>query len=441
MPTALVEPKVRRPPARSSPTAPPPGRARRRLRLALVATAIVVVAAVVLLLPSQVMVVHPTPTALRDEAVGTGFVTAKVLIGVGAKITGIILTTAVDQGDPVSKGQILAELQNTDVRSQLSQAGHQLAAQRATVATAQANLAAAQARLQGSMSALERAKAARRLADITFERARSLQARGVVPKETFDAAETAQAEAVREVENAEAIRAAAQQQAAAAGSDITGASSLVEGSAAGVELQRANLGYTIVRSPVDGYAVTRDLEPGATVVPGLPIFTLADASVIWVSANIDERELDGLRVGQPATIMLRSNPNRKIAGIVARIARQADAITEEVTVDVAFAQRPADVTLNETAEIAILKREQSQGLALPITAIVRGPQGPAVWLARSGRLQMQAIKVGIRDKRGLTEVVEGLTASDIVLMNPSAAGIGLSTGTRVRTAVAGAEAR
>ena len=72
--------------------------------------------------------------------------------------------------------------------------------------------------------------------------------------------------------------------------------------AAGIDVQRANLAYTVVRSPVDGYVVTRDLEQGATVVPGLPIFTVADSSVIWVSANIDEREVGGLRVGQPATI-------------------------------------------------------------------------------------------------------------------------------------------
>ena len=436
MTTAPLEPETRRPPTRGAPGVPPPARARTRLRLALVATALVVAVAAGLLLPSRVTVVHPTPTSLRDEAMGTGLVTAKVLIGVGAKINGVILTTTVDQGDPVRKGQILAELHNTDVRSQLSQAGHQLAAQRASVASAHANLATAQARLRGSISGLEKAKAARRLADITFERARSLHAGGVVSNETFDAAETAQAEAAREVENAEALRAAAQQQAAAAEADGLAATSLVDGSSAGVELQRANLAYTIVRSPIDGFVVTRDLEPGATVVPGLPIFTLADSSVIWVSANIDERELDGLRVGQPAVITLRSNPSRKWPGTVARIARQADAVTEEVSVDVAFSPRPADVTLNETAEVAILKREQSAALALPITALVRGPQGPAVWLVKSGRLHLQTIKIGIGDKRGLTEVVEGLTAADAVLVNPSAAGVGLSTGTRVRAATA-----
>ena len=425
----------------TTPTLPPSGHARTRLRLAFLAVALAGIAAVAALLPGRVTVVHPTPTSLRDEATGTGVVTAKALIGVGARVNGIIMTTAVDQGDAVSKGQILAELQNTDVRSQLSQAGHQLAAQRATVATAQANLAAARARLQGSLSGLEKAKAARRLADLTFERTRSLHADGVVAKEAFDAAETAQAEAAREVENVEALRAAAQQQVAAAEAEGTAAASLAEGSAAGVDVQRANVGYTVVRSPVDGYAVTRDLEPGATVVPGLPIFTIADASVIWVSANIDERELDGLRVGQPATITLRSNPTRTMAGTVARIARQADAVTEEVTVDVAFSERPAVVTLNETAEITILKREQAQALAVPVTAIVRGPHGPAVWLVQGGRLRLQEIKAGVADKRGFTEVTEGLTASDAVLMNPSAEGTALSGGTRVRTAPADAAAR
>lgn len=64
MTTALVKPEIRRPPIRGAPTVSPPGRARTRLRLALLASAILVIAAVVLLLPSQVTVVHPTPTSL-----------------------------------------------------------------------------------------------------------------------------------------------------------------------------------------------------------------------------------------------------------------------------------------------------------------------------------------------------------------------------------------
>ena len=300
-----------------------------------------------------------------------------------------------------------------------------------------ANVAAAQARLQASLSALGKARAALRLADLTLARAKSLSDRGVVSREVFDAGETAQAEAAREVDNAEAMRAASAQQVAAAESDATAAAKMADVSAAGIDVQRANLAYTLVRSPVDGYVVTRDLEQGATVVPGLPIFTVADASVIWVSVNIDEREVGGLRLGQPATIVLRSDPARQIQGMVARIAEQADPVTEEVTVDVAFTQGLAGARLNETAEVEILKRDTSARSAVPATSLVRGLQpGSAVWVVREGRLTLRGIETGIRDKRGWVEITGGLTPSDLIVLNPSIEAAALTSGMRVRTRLA-----
>jgi HlyD family secretion protein len=197
------------------------------------------------------------------------------------------------------------------------------------------------------------------------------------------------------------------------------------------------LQYTIVTSPVEGYVVSRDLEEGGTVVPGLSIVTVAaQSSPIWASASIDEREIDGLKVGQPAIITLRSAPDRKLPGVVARIAKEADPVTEEVVVDVAFTQQPPDLRLNETAEVYILKTEKAGAKVLPRTAIVEGPRGPTVWVVTNGQLHSRPVSLGIRDKRGIVEVVNGVSDSDEVLVQPSATGIPMSQGKRVRTSLA-----
>ena len=405
-------------------------------RAAAFAVPVVIMLAVLALLPPKVVVVSINTMSLRDEAVGTGFIRAKVLVGVGAKINGVVVKTYVDQGDPVRKGQILAELQSNDVQNQIGLAKSQLAAQQSGLTSTEANLAAAQARLQAAVSAFEKSKAALRLAEINFKRAKDLHAAGVYSREAFDAAESAYDQAAREVDSAEALRKASEQQVLAARSESTAAAKNLAGSAASVNVQRANLEYTILRSPVDGYVISRDLEQGGTVVPGLPVFTVAESSVVWVSANIDEREIAGLRVGQLATITLRSNPNRKIAGKVARIAQQADSVTEEVVVDVAFVDPPSDLKLNETAEVTILKAEKPEAASVPATAIVRSSDGPSVWAVRDGRLRLQHVAVGIRDKRGLIEIVDGLGRGDSILANPTAAGLELASGIRVRTSAA-----
>src|SRR5579872_1480786 len=430
-PVARVEAALRPTLAPARPL--PPARPKRRRQLwMLAAGGIVLVLIVLVLLPPKVTVTHLSPMTLRDEAAGTGFVRAKVLIGVGAKINGVVLKTYVDQGDVVKKGQVLAKLQNLDFQNQLGQATSLAQAQQAAVDSARANLSASEARLQASISAVARATAGLRLAEINYARAKALYEGGVVSREFLDNAETAYAQSQEDLRNSQALQNSSQQEVKAAKAQVAASQKTMAGSEAEVGLQKANLQYTIVSSPVDGYVVSRDLEEGATVVPGLAIFTVVESSLIWVSANIDERETNELKVGEQTIITLRSAPNRKIPGHVARIAKEADPVTEEVVVDVAFAQRPPDIKLNETAEVYILKAEKEGAKALPRTAIVTGRAGPSVWTVTSGELQSRPVSLGMTDKRGLVEVVNGISDSEQVLIQPSAAGVGLTPGKRVR---------
>ena len=413
---------------------PTPVSPRRRLVWFLAGGIGAVILIVLALLPPKVSVVQLSTMTIRDEAVGTGFVRAKVTIGAGAKINGVVLKTLVDQGDVVRKGQVLAELQNQDLRSQLGQAANLAQAQQSAIRSAQANLAAAKARLQGSISDVAKAQAGLRLAGINFQRAKSLYESQVWSKEALDSAETGFLQAQEDVHNAEALRASAHEQVRAAEGEVAASEQTAAGSEAAVRFERANLQFSVVTSPVDGYVVTRDLEEGATVVPGLSIFTIAESRVIWVSVNIDEREMDQLKVGQPATITLRSSPGRKIPGVVARIAKEADAVTEEVLVDVAFSQQPPDVKLNETAEVRILKSEK-QAKTLPQTALVSGRDGNAVWTVAHGKLHLSPVLLGTRDKRGYVEILNGVSDSQHVLLQANTGGLAVSDAQRVRASL------
>ncbi len=428
---------------RTPPTRPLPVSTGRRTRMLWLigGTALILILITVALLPRQVPVTHLSTAMVRDEAAGTGFVRAKVTIGVGAKINGIVLKSYVDQGDSVKKGQIMAELQSQDVQSQIGQAVNQAQAQGATLISARADLGASRARLQASISAVGKSEAGLRLADINYQRAKSLYESAVWSKEALDSAETAYLQAKEDLSNTKALRDSSQEEVRAAEAEVAAAERNVAGSEAGVRLQRANLQFTVVTSPVDGYVVTRDLEEGGTVVPGLSIFTVAaESSPIWASANIDERETDGLKAGQRAWIALRSAPDRKLEGVVSRVGTEADPVTEEVVVDVAFVQPPPGLKLNETAEVYILKLEKAEAKVLPRTAIVRTREGPVVWTVANGKLQQRSVSVGVSDKRGLVEIVNGITGADAVLVQPDAAGVPLIAGKRVRTTLINAVA-
>lgn len=162
---------------------PSPMSSRRRLLWSLIGGIGSVVLIALILLPPRVPVVRLSTMTIRDEAVGTGFVRAKVTIGAGAKINGVILKTFVDQGDVVKKGQMLAELQNQDLRSQLGQAVNLAEAQQGSLRSARANLAASKARLQASISDVGKSRAGLRLSEINFQRAQSLYESQVWSKE------------------------------------------------------------------------------------------------------------------------------------------------------------------------------------------------------------------------------------------------------------------
>jgi HlyD family secretion protein len=329
-------------------------------------------------LPPSVPVTHLVTMLVRDEAVGVGYVQPRVPVSASAKINGIIRRVYVDQGDRVTRGQVLAQLENDDYQNQVVQAGSQLQATQAVVSSARAELLAARARAQASRSSVARNRAGLALAKINHDRAKRLYDSAVWSRQDLDIAETTYVQAQEDLKNAEDTQRSLDQVVIAAEAGIEAAERNVSGAQAGVEFQRASLRYTIITSPVNGYVVSRDLEEGGTVVPGMPIFTLAESKVIWVTAYVDEREIHGLRLGQPAQIVLRSRPGERIPGFVARVGQQADRVTEELPVDVAFAKPDSSVRLQETAEVYIQKTEHPEAKVLPVSAVISGPQGLGV---------------------------------------------------------------
>jgi HlyD family secretion protein len=240
-------------------------------------------------------------------------------------------------------------------------------------------------------------------------------------------------QAQEDLKSTETTQRSLDQEVGAANAGVDAAQKAVSGTQAGVGFQHASLQYTIVKSPVDGYVVSRDLEEGGTVVPGVSIFTLAESKVIWVTTYVDEREIAGLRLGQPAKIVLRSRPQERLAGFVARVGQQADPVTEELPVDISFAKPDRTVRLQETAEVYIQKAEHAEARVLPLSAVISEVQGASVWTVEHGRLERRPISLGIVDKRGYAEILNGISSSDFVVTHPEAYDHTLLAGKRVRT--------
>ena len=175
------------------------------------------------------------------------------------------------------------------------------------------------------------------------------------------------------------------------------------------QLQSATLNFYTLTAPYDAMVTARLKELGSALAGSEPVFTLIDPKSIWVLAYIDESKAGEIKVGEPAEIVLRSQPGQRIAGHVARIEPESDRVNEERKVEVAFEKIPKGINLGEQAEVYITTVKLPQALLVPEAAIVglakyRG----TVWTVENGYLQQHEVTLGHRLLDGRYEITGGL---------------------------------
>lgn len=341
-----------------------------------------------LLAPQKVNPVRIEKRDLTAQVYGNGTVEAKVVVGVSSKITGRIVELYVDQGDQVKRGQLLAKLENDDFIQQQHQS-------EAGVNRSAANLNVEQATLQ-------KAKANLMLAEKNAQRYRALAEKNLVSK-----LEAEQYENTYQVAKEEVVRSSAALESAK-----------MEQSAnrAGLGFAKSKVGDTLIYAPQDGVIVTRDLEKGAIVTPGMSIFTMADPRTVWVKANVDESLLKAVAIGKKANITLRSSATEQFPGQVARLGRQSDRVTEELEVDVAFNEPLKNFRLGEQADVNIIAEMKKDVPSIPAAAIVNKEKKRGVWVVSNGRLAFKPVSFGIEDRNGFTEIISGLDGGEQIAM-------------------------
>ncbi|HIJ90899.1 MAG: efflux RND transporter periplasmic adaptor subunit [Desulfobulbaceae bacterium] len=335
--------------------------------------------------PPKVQVVRLTPQDLVTQIYGNGTVEAKVMINIAGKITARLAEVSVDQGDLVKRGQVLAKLDATELQAQAKQAAATAEKAAATIAMEQANLQKAQAGLL--------------LAEKNSKRFNALAA-----KELVSAQEAEQYETAFLVAREEAARAAAA---------LNSAGREKNAATAALAASRSRLDDTLIVAPEEGVIIRRELEPGATVTAGLPIFLLANPETVWVKANVDESLLTGVTPGQPATISLRSAPGEKFPGRVARLAWESDRVTESLEVDVAFTPALKNFHLGEQAEVLITANAKQGAMSLPTSVLVTKGNQRGVWTVIGNRLQFRKVVTGLENNH-FVEITSGLTDQDAI---------------------------
>jgi len=367
-----------------------------RRKAALLAAGIAIVASLAWLVthqgplaPTRVTVAKVERGTLVASTFGIGTVEARRAYALGPTMASRVLRVLVDQGDRVKSGQLVAELDSVDLDDRL--AGGELAVERAASAirAAEAQLAEAQSRA--------------RVANASARRYGELRGQGFVSQEAVDTRLHEANAADAAVDAAAAQVAAAQRDRQRARADVAGMAKL-----------RAQ---TRLVSPVEGVVSARLVEPGTTVVAGQAVVQVIDPSSLWARVRVDQGQSGGLSVGQPAEIVLRSNPKGVYQGAVQRVDWVSDAVTEERIVNVRFDSRPESVSVGELVEATIRVAELADVRSVPAAAVKRVDRQDGVWRVAEGRVTFRPVEVGMTTLDGRSQILAGLEDGEAVVVH------------------------
>jgi HlyD family secretion protein len=322
-----------------------------------------------------------------SEVMGTGTLEAHFKSTISPRISGRLQEVSVDIGDKVTAGQLLARLDDVELKPQVEMA-------QASVAVAQATLDRVQADRAQTLAVLEQTTAEhKRALDLFPNKAIS---QSDLDKITSDW-KTAQAGVAR----AEAAIVEGRKQLISAGMNLT--------------YRKALLADTEIVAPTDGLIVQRQRDPGDIAVPGSAILTLISTKELWVSAWVDETEMSHVAAGQPVRVVFRSEPKHAYRGEVARLGRQADRETREFTVDVRVLELPKNWAVGQRAEVFIQTAHKTEVTVLPSQNIFWRDGKSGVFVRQGQYAAWRDVTIGIKG-REVVEVTAGLKPGDSVVV-------------------------
>lgn len=336
----------------------------------------------------------PAPVAAHEirsvpvvaEVMGTGTLEARIKTTISPRIQERLAEVLVDQNDFVKAGQLLARLDDGELRGQVEVAAAALAAAQSTAVRVEVDET--------------RAAAVEQQARLDHDRISDLVRQKVSSTSELDKAMEQLRVAESDLRRARAATVEARQHVITAEKNLA--------------YQEERLSFSRIVSPYDGLVTRRDRDPGGVVVPGGSILQMISTNELWISAWVDETAASGLAIGQPARVVFRSDPDREHSGKVARLGRETDRETREFLVDVRMEGLPSNWTIGQRAEVYIETGRAPEALAAPQRFLQWRDGRSGLFVLDRGRAMWREVTVGLRGRQ-MVEIVRGVSLGDRVV--------------------------
>ena len=316
---------------------------------------------------------------LQNSITATGTIEAVTSVTVGTQVSGIVNKLYVDYNSVVKKGQVIAELDKTNLISELN--------------TAKANLASTESNLSYQSA--------------NMKRYQTLYKKGLVSADEYENALLSYRQAKEQVAS----------------------------SRENVQKAQTNLGYATITSPIDGTVISKSVEEGQTVAASFntpELFTIAkDLKNMQVIANVDEADIGGVAVGNRVNFTVDAYPDDTFQGVVKQVRLEATTTNNVVTYEVVISAPNADLELKPglTANVTIFTKEQANILSIANKALRFTPTKETVgkdmkivdckgknkvWTLNGNTLTAHSVNIGQSDAMH-TQIISGIKAGQSVI--------------------------
>ncbi len=352
--------------------------------------------------------------ALTSAPTYTGSTEPIRTVSLRSQVEGQLLGLNVDVGDFVKQGQIVAQLDDEILRTQLNEAEAELLALRSEVARSNSQVSNARAQVESARLELAQAQA-------DSQRQQRLLKEGAIASQTAQQAQTEARTA------AQALR-AAQEQVSTEQQAVAAAQGRVVAQQAVVAQEQKRRSYTRLVAPIAGIVLQRLQEPGDLIQPGNEVLQIADFSRIQVRVEVSDKELGNIRVGQQVSVKLDAFPQETLNGQVTRIYPAADSTARLIPLEVVIPNSNGRIGSGLLARVSFINSNQ-ESVVVPQSALGgQGSRGAAqqgeqeqsktgtvfvVTQEVEGKAKVAARPVTLGDRAdGKVEVISGLKVGE-----------------------------
>jgi RND family efflux transporter MFP subunit len=396
---------------------------------------------------ASVTVVTPKREAVRKVTREPGQIEAFEATSLHAKVGGYVRSLAVDTGDTIRAGQVIAELDVPELQAEveqkralLEQAGAEREQADAAVAVAESAVTSAEAKVVQVQASIRRTQAEVARWQAEYNRTGQLVRESAVTASLLDetrskleAAQAAREETSALVRSAEAALAQAKAELAKSRSDVTAAAARVDVAKANLVAAEAMAGYAKIVAPFDGVITRRHVHTGHLPVPGGagdPLFVAERTDRLRIVVGVPEVDAPFVQPGDRAEVRLQALEGRVVEGKVSRISWSLDRATRTLRAEIDLENPDGTLRPGLYAYVTIVAEEHPDALTLPAAAIIRDGSESSCMVVEGGKARQRGLRLGLSDGK-VVEVTSGLEGGEAVV----AANAGsLSDGQAVRVA-------